>query len=69
MVGLPKEPIHIEEPAKNVVFKNITLKTVHGRRIWSTWEDCEALIADGKVRVAKNNPKLIFRKNKAIYFR
>ena len=51
MVGLPKEPIHIEEPAKNVVFKNITLKTVHGRRIWSTWEDCEALIADGKVRM------------------
>ena len=48
-MGLPKEPIHIEEPAKNVIFKNITLKTVHGRRIWSTWEDCEALIADGKV--------------------
>jgi len=50
LVGLPKEPIHIEEPAKNVIFKNITLKTVHGRRIWSTWEDCEALIADGKVK-------------------
>ena len=50
-MGLPKEPIHIEEPAKNVIFKNITLKTVHGRRIWSTWEDCEALIADGKVGI------------------
>ena len=49
MVGLPKMPIHIEEPAKNVVFKSIELKTVHGRRIWSTWEDCVGLIADGKV--------------------
>ena len=42
-------PIHIEEPAKNVVFKSITLKTVQGRHIWSTWEDCVGLIADGKV--------------------
>ena len=52
-------PIHIEEPAKNVVFKSIELKTVHGRRIWSTWEDCEALIADGKVGCTQNEGRLI----------
>ena len=53
-VGLPKMPIHIEEPAKNVVFKSITLKTVQGRHIWSTWEDCVGLIADGKVGWTQN---------------
>ena len=48
-VGLPAHPINIEEPAKNVVLKSITIKTVYGRRIWSNWEGCEKLIADGKV--------------------
>ena len=48
-VGLPTHSINIEEPAKNVVLKSITMKTVYGRRIWSTWEACENLIADGKV--------------------
>ena len=50
-VGLPAHPINIEEPATNVVLKSITIKTVYGRRIWSTWEACENLIADGKVGI------------------
>ncbi len=50
LVGLPQSTLEIPEPAKNVVFKSLTLRTVHGRRIWDTWESCEALVADGKVR-------------------
>ncbi len=33
------------------VFKALTLKTVHGRRIFHTWKECEALIADKQVNV------------------
>lgn len=49
LIGLPKSPIHIEEPLQNVIFKSLTLKAVHGRRIFHTWEQCEQMIADGKV--------------------
>ena len=49
LIGIPKAPIHIEDPMPNVLFKSLTLTTVHGRRIWHTWEACEALVAAGKV--------------------
>jgi len=32
-----------------VIFKSLTLKTVHGRRIFHTWERCEEMIAKGQV--------------------
>ncbi|CAI9722529.1 L-threonine 3-dehydrogenase-like [Octopus vulgaris] len=34
-----------------VVFKSLTLKTVHGRRIFHTWECCEMLVFSGQVDV------------------
>jgi len=49
LIGLPKSDIHIENPLQNVIFKSITLTTVHGRRIFHTWEECEKLISEGKV--------------------
>jgi len=49
LIGLPKEAIHIEDPLPNVVFKSLTLTTVHGRKIFHTWEQCEALVKEGKV--------------------
>ena len=49
LIGLPKQPIHIEQPLPDVIFKSLTLKTVHGRRIFDTWEQCEKLIHDKKV--------------------
>jgi len=49
LIGLPKKPIHIEQPLPDVIFKSLTLKTVHGRRIFDTWEQCEKLIKDKKV--------------------
>ena len=51
LIGLPKSAIHVEEPLQNVIFKSLTLTTVHGRRIFHTWEQCEKLISEGKVRV------------------
>merc|ERR1719394_1733233 len=39
LIGLPKEAIHIEDPLPNVVFKSLTLTTVHGRKIRSNF-DC-----------------------------
>ncbi|XP_076029625.1 L-threonine 3-dehydrogenase-like [Oratosquilla oratoria] len=51
LIGLPKAPLHVENVLTDVVFKSLTLKTVHGRRIWSTWEECERLLAEGKVDV------------------
>jgi len=49
LIGLPKSAIHVENPLQNVIFKSITLTTVHGRRIFHTWEQCEKLISEGKV--------------------
>ena len=60
LIGLPKEAIHIEDPLPNVVFKSLTLTTVHGRKIFHTWEQCEALVKEGKVNnfVATSSPSI-----------
>lgn len=44
LIGLPKAPIHIEDPLPNVVFKSLTLKTFHGRRIFHDWEESERIL-------------------------
>ncbi|XP_076822977.1 L-threonine 3-dehydrogenase-like isoform X1 [Clavelina lepadiformis] len=49
LVGLPKKPLHVENVLQDILFKSLNLNTVHGRRIFHTWEECEKLIADGKV--------------------
>lgn len=33
------------------VFKSLQLRTVHGRRIFHTWEETEALITEKKIKV------------------
>ena len=43
-----QEPIHIEDPLTNVVFKSITMKTVHGRRIFKDFEESEKMMAAGQ---------------------
>ena len=35
------------------VFKCLTLKTVHGRKIFHTWEEIERLVAEKKVDVTQ----------------
>ena len=49
LIGLPKATVEIEDPLPNLIFKSVTLTTVHGRRIFHTWEECERLIQEGKV--------------------
>ncbi|KXJ07732.1 putative L-threonine 3-dehydrogenase [Exaiptasia diaphana] len=48
LVGLPKAPLHVENVLSDVIFKSVTLKTVHGRKIFSTWEKSEQLIYQNK---------------------
>ena len=47
LIGLPKTNLVFENPLHDFVFKSLTLKTVHGRRIFHTWEECERLIKEG----------------------
>jgi len=49
LVGLPKQPLHVENVLQDIVFKALTLKTVHGRLIFHTWEETERLVADKKI--------------------
>lgn len=48
-VGLPKAPLHIEDPLNSFVFKEVTVKTVHGRHHWRTFERVESLLASGSL--------------------
>ena len=40
--------LHIEDPLVNVIFKSVTLKTVHGRRIFRDWEQSEKLLHENR---------------------
>nr|KAG5703162.1 hypothetical protein BaRGS_027327 [Batillaria attramentaria] len=53
MIGVPKQPLHVENVLQDVVFKALTLKSVHGRLVFHTWEEIEKLVAEGKVDVKK----------------
>lgn len=39
LIGLPKAPLHVENVATDVLFKSLTLKTVHGRRWVILWSE------------------------------
>ena len=43
-----QKPIHVEKPLENVVFKSLTMKTIHGRKIFHTWEEIEKIAAANK---------------------
>ena len=43
-----QEPIHIERPLEDVIFKSLTLKTVHGRKIFHTWSEVERIVHQNK---------------------
>ena len=53
LVGLPKGPIQLDDPVPRVIQKAITLHTIHGRKIWSTWQQCEELISKKLASVHK----------------
>ena len=45
LVGLPKEPLEFIDPMPDIVFKSLTIKTIHGRRIYDTWKRAEELVS------------------------
>jgi pentatricopeptide repeat protein len=49
LVGLPKAPLHVENVLGDFLFRAITVKSIHGRRMFSTWSACEELLATGTV--------------------
>jgi len=44
LVGLPKAPLHVENVLADFLFKAITVKTLHGRKIFHTWIEAEKLM-------------------------
>lgn len=52
LIGIPKSPLHVENVGRDVLFKSLTLHTVHGRKIFSTWEKCEQLLAEKKIDIS-----------------
>ena len=50
VIGLPKSDITIENPLKNFLTKNVTVKTVYGRKVFHTWKESERLVAEEKVK-------------------
>jgi 2-desacetyl-2-hydroxyethyl bacteriochlorophyllide A dehydrogenase len=51
LVGLPKTPLHVENVATDILFKSLTVRSIHGRRIYRTWRECERLLAEQVVDV------------------
>jgi len=51
MVGLPKGDIVIKDPLSNFIFKELTVKTMHGRRIYETWEKLEVILSEKKIDI------------------
>lgn len=43
-----QQPLHVENFLSDVLFKSLTLKTIHGRKIFSTWEKSEQLVYQNK---------------------
>jgi threonine 3-dehydrogenase len=51
LVGLPKTPLHVEDVIVDLHWKNFTLRSIHGRKMFRTWEESEKLLASGKVKI------------------
>ena len=51
MVGLPKLPLTFQDPMKDIVFKSLTIRTIHGRRIFETWKIAEELVSKGLINL------------------
>ena len=47
----------MENPLQNIVFKSITLKTVHGRKIFHSWKESEKLIHEKRYDNQGLNPE------------
>ena len=50
LFGIPSKPVEIDV-AENMIFKNITVFALNGRRIWDTWYKTRWLLESGVVNV------------------
>jgi threonine 3-dehydrogenase len=46
LVGNPKEDVVIRRPIQSLIHKEITIKGVHGRRMFDTWEKTQRFLLD-----------------------
>lgn len=51
LVGIPKKPLHVEDVIPDFLMKSLTLHTIHGRRIFHTWEKCEQILASKAIDI------------------
>jgi threonine 3-dehydrogenase len=51
VVGNPKAPVEITDVMPDLMHKELTLQTLHGRRMYQTWEMSEAMLAAGDIDV------------------
>ncbi len=47
VLGNPKAPVEIANVMRDFMHKELTLQTLHGRRMYETWQESEALLAEG----------------------
>ena len=48
LFGIPSEPVEIDI-ARSLIFKNLTVTAVNGRRIWETWYTTRWLLEHGVI--------------------
>lgn len=46
LVGNPKQPVTINNPIENLVQKEVSIKGIHGRRIFDTWEKTQGFLLE-----------------------
>jgi len=51
LVGVPKAPLHVEDVINDLHWKNFSLKSIHGRKMYHTWEESEKLLSTGQVKI------------------
>ncbi|XP_028414127.1 uncharacterized protein LOC114537195 [Dendronephthya gigantea] len=51
LVGLTKKALHVDEFLQDILFKSLTIKTLHGRNIFSTWEKAEKMLHQKEVDI------------------
>ena len=51
VAGLSKKAFHVEDFLQDILFKSLTIKSLHGRHIFSTWEKAEEMLHHQKVDV------------------
>jgi threonine 3-dehydrogenase len=72
LIGLPKAPLHVENVLADIIFKSLTLTTVHGRKIFHTWEKSEEMLhqklVDVNIAVTHEFPMSQFEKAFEVLF-